>query len=56
MKTIKIPEDLHRMLKVKGAEQGKGLQEVVEDALRLGLGMVSLQAQGRAQEEKNNRE
>lgn len=34
MKTIKIPEDLHRLLKVKAAEQGRGLQELMEEAIK----------------------
>ena len=40
MKTIKISPALHRLLKVKAAERDKGLQQVVEEALKKGLGLA----------------
>lgn len=38
MKTIKISEGLHRLLKVRAAETGEGLQDYVEVALKVSLG------------------
>ena len=38
MKTVKIPEGLHRLLKVRAAEAGEGLQDYVEAALKVSLG------------------
>jgi plasmid stability protein len=37
MKTIKIPEELHRLLKIRAAETDRDLQGLVEEALRAGL-------------------
>ncbi len=44
MKTIKVPESLHRLLKIRAAELGKGLQGVTEEALRRGLEAMMLDA------------
>jgi len=43
MKTIKIPEDLHRLLKVRAAELDRNLQELAEAAIRLGLPIVTIE-------------
>lgn len=44
MKTIKLPEDLHRLLKVRAAELDKNLQDLTEEAIRKGLPLVTTDA------------
>jgi hypothetical protein len=56
MKTIKIPMALHRLLKIRAAESGQDLQEIVEEVIRRGLGLPPLEPKGGPDEQHKQRE